>query len=129
MVMGNLVVDDSGVPTSVTDSQSSFVSISSFEPQWRETQQTVRLNEFIGFEFSRIHEIERVYTAYRNRVFYVWVVISEPDPKAHKRIYDREKAIIDEFSSFEFDFYLIFKDGQDIQDLVSGPVELAYQRP
>src|SRR5947207_3742628 len=66
---------------------------------------TTSLNEFIAFELSLVREVEYVYTAYRNAVFYVWIVVDQFEPEVRKRIYDREKAIIDEFSDFEFDFY------------------------
>ena len=37
---------------------------------------TIALNEFIGFEISLVPQVEAVFTAFRNEVFYVWVIVS-----------------------------------------------------
>ena len=50
------------------------------------------------------------------------------EPEVRKRIYDREKAIIDEFSDFEFDFYIVARTGRDVKELISESVTLAYGR-
>lgn len=37
---------------------------------------TTALNEFIAFEISLVSEVEAVFTAFRNEVFYVWVIVN-----------------------------------------------------
>ncbi len=87
-----------------------------------------RLNEFIGFELSLVSEIEYVFTAFRNAVFYVWVVLNQFEQGVRERIYEREKAIIDEFPMFEFDFYIISRMGRNARDLISESIELVYEK-
>jgi hypothetical protein len=65
------------------------------------------LNEFNALEISRVPEVEAVFTAFRNEVFYVWVIVSRFADDVRAKIYDRQRAIIDEFPTFEFDFYII----------------------
>jgi hypothetical protein len=89
---------------------------------------TIALNEFIGFEISLVPEVETVFTAFRNQVFYVWVIVSRFEEDVRAKIYDRQRAIIDEFSTFEFDFYIIAGLGRDPWELVSESVTLAFQR-
>ena len=89
---------------------------------------TTSLNEFIAFELSLVQEVEYVYTAYRNRIFYVWVVLYQFEQEVRERIYEREKAIIDEFSEFEFDFYIIARTDRDPNELISESLTLAYER-
>lgn len=89
---------------------------------------TIALNEFIGFEISLVPEVETVFTAFRNQVFYVWVIVNRFAADVRTSIYDRQRAIIDEFPTFEFDFYIIAGLGRDPWDLVSESVTLAFQR-
>jgi hypothetical protein len=90
--------------------------------------QTSALNEFIAFELSLVPEVEFVFTAFRNDVFYVWVIVDKFEEEVRGRIYGREKDIIDEFQGFEFDFYIIARLGRDVWDLVSEEINLAYQK-
>jgi len=90
--------------------------------------QTKRLNEFIALELSCVGEVEYVFSAFRNKVFYVWVLLDRFERAVRDKIYEREKLIIDEFSMFEFDFYLISRMGMDPGDLLSGSIELVYNR-
>ncbi len=89
---------------------------------------TSALNEFIAFELSLVPEIEFVFTAFRNSVFYVWIVVDKFEEEVRERIYERERAIIDEFTTFEFDFYIIARLGRDVWDLVSEDIRLAFER-
>jgi hypothetical protein len=89
---------------------------------------TIALDEFIAFEISLVPEVEAVFTAFRNEVFYVWVIVSRFAADVTARIYDRQRAIIDEFPTFEFDFYIIAGLGRDPWDLVSESVKLVFQR-
>ena len=82
----------------------------------------VDLREFIAFEFSLVPEVECVFTAFReNQIFYAWIVINEFDWETRKGIYDRQLAIIDEFSMFEFDFYIVARTGRRLDDIVGDP--------
>lgn len=89
---------------------------------------TRRLNEFVGIELSLVPDVEYVFTAFRNKVFYIWIVIDRFESQVRERIYDREKAVIDEFTMFEFDFYILSRQGRKVGDLVSESIELVFDR-
>lgn len=90
--------------------------------------QTKCLKEFIALELSSVAEVEYVFSAFRNKVFYVWVLLNRFENEVRERIYDREGLVIDEFPMFEFDFYLISRMGRDPGELVSESIELVYDR-
>jgi hypothetical protein len=89
---------------------------------------TIRLNEFVALELSLVPEVEYVFTAFRNNAFYIWVVTELFERETREHIYEREKAIIDQFTMFEFDFYIVSRLGRQVRDLISESVELVFDR-
>ena len=92
---------------------------------------TSDLRDFIAFEFSLVPQVEYVFTAFReNQVFYAWIVVDEFETSVRASIYARQRAIIDEFPMFEFDFYIIARMGRSLDDLVGGgdSMHLTYAR-
>lgn len=89
---------------------------------------TKRLNEFIALELSAVEEVEYVFTAFRNNVFYIWVLLDRFEAQVRNKIYEIEMEVIDEFPMFEFDFYLIASGGNDARELISGSIESVYCR-
>ena len=92
------------------------------------SSRTHSLNWYIGNLMSEVSLVERVYSAYRNHVSYTWIVIETRDQDALQQIYQREKAIIERFPEFEFDFYVLYRGGQSIESMISGEVELVFSR-
>lgn len=88
---------------------------------------TDTLNVFIAERMSEVGKVERVYANYKAQIFYTWIVIEERDREVQKAIYEREKRIINRFSDMRFDFYIIYRSGEDPDTIVSG-VELVYDR-
>ena len=91
---------------------------------------TADLREFIAFEFSLVPEVEYVFTAFReNQIFYAWIVTDKFEDSVRDQIYEREQAIIDEFSMFDFDFYIIARMGRSLDDLIGDDsMHLTYAR-
>lgn len=91
---------------------------------------TTGLQYFIAFEFSLLPEVAYVYTALRdNDVYYVWIVVDEFSRAVREKAYQRQRSIIDEFPTFQFDFYIIGLSGQSIDDLIGdGSMHLTYER-
>lgn len=87
-----------------------------------------RLNEFIADEISRVSDIDYIFTAFRNNVFYVWILLERFETAVRESIYEREKLVIDEFPMFDFDFYIVATEKQNPEDLISGSVELVYEK-
>lgn len=75
-----------------------------------------------------MEEVEYVFTAFRNNVFYVWVLFDRFEAQVRKMIYEIEMEVIDEFPVIEFDFYLIASGGSDVRELISGSIESVYCR-
>jgi hypothetical protein len=97
---------------------------------------TSSVNAYVAFQLSLVPEVERVYTAFRdNRVFYVWIVVGRWEREVRQRIYERQEAIIDEFTDesseqeCSFDFYIVPREGERVEDLISQSIDLAYVRP
>lgn len=91
---------------------------------------TSDINQFIAFQFSVVPEVECVYTAFReNHVFYVWIVIDRWEKEVRRRIYQQQQAVIDQFPEFCFDFYIVPREGERVEDLISQSIDLAYVRP
>jgi hypothetical protein len=72
--------------------------------------------------------VERVYSKYRSNVFYTWVVVEDRDQTALEKIYEREKAIIERFPEFEFDFYVLYRKGQSVDTMISGDIDTVFIR-
>ena len=92
------------------------------------TKSTDSLNKFIALRMSEVPNVERVYSKYSDNVFYTWTVIEKRDKEVLRQIYQRQKGVIRRFGDFGFDFYVIYRDGADINSLLSGDLELVYER-
>ena len=103
-------------------------------PAWQECSETrsvitSNLNEYIAFEFSLVPEIKQVFTALQNNnVLYTWIVVDCFDDDVRHKIYNRQEAIIDDFTDFDFDFYVIARMGRETTDLFDSSVKLIYQK-
>jgi hypothetical protein len=72
--------------------------------------------------------VERIYSKYRSNVFYTWVVVEDRDQTTLEKIYEREKAIIERFPEYEFDFYVLYRKGQSVDTMISGDIDLVFIR-
>ena len=85
------------------------------------------VDDFLVDQFSRLPEVNYVYSEQDGHVFYVWVVLKDSDEGAVDRVLDAEERVIREFQNFEFDFNVIFQMGRDVGELIS-PAEPLFQR-
>lgn len=92
------------------------------------SSRTHSLNRFIASCLAGVEAVERVYSAYRGRVFYTWVVVPERDRETLREIYRRQRQVIDRFPEFEFDFYVLYKKQHSVSDMVSIDIELVFNR-
>jgi len=86
---------------------------------------TSNLKDFIAAGFASIEEVERVYTVRRPRedVIYVRVVLQGDDRNLRKKVYAKEREIIDAFEIFEFDFGIASS-----LDSIDPTLELVYKK-
>lgn len=91
--------------------------------------QTVSLREFLAHEMSLVKEVEAVLTAREGNVLHVCTVVNESSPEIRVRIFERERSIIDEFDSLEFDFNVIARHGRDLQAVADdSALDLTFSR-
>lgn len=97
-------------------------------PHTQISSRTHSLNQYIGSLLAQVSMVERVYSKYRSNVFYTWVVVEDRDQTSLEKIYEREKAIIERFPEFEFDFYVLYRKGQSVDTMISGDIDLVFIR-
>lgn len=88
----------------------------------------VRPEDFIWLELSIVAEVERVFVERRGNAFQVMTIVNDRSPELRKRIFAREKAIIDEWSQYEFDFDILTRMNYDLKDLVTTYDKPSYAR-
>jgi len=92
-------------------------------------QQTISLRESLARELSLVPEVEAIFSTRHGSVLYVWTVVNNFDPTVRAAIYEREKALIDAFGGFDFDFDIIARRGRDIETLAKdGSLDVAFRR-
>src|SRR3990170_8331086 len=64
------------------------------------TNRTHSLNNFIATKMAEVLPVERVYSAYRERVFYTWIILPDREQATLREIYTRQQEIIDRFPEF-----------------------------
>ena len=75
-----------------------------------------------------IPEIERVFVERRGDAFQVMTVVNDRSVDLRKRIFAREKAIIDELPQCEFDFDILTRMNHKLDDLVTVSDKPSYAR-
>ena len=93
------------------------------------TMPTLELKDSIAFGIGAIPDVEAVFTLRHDNVFYIWTVVDQSEPEIRSRIYEREKQIIDQYASLDFDFNIVASRGRKPQELIGDPAaELTYVR-
>ena len=89
----------------------------------------VSLTDFVSFDLSLVDEVETVFTGRHDNIFYLWIVVDTFDRTVREKIYEHERAIVDEFSSCEFEFNIISRRGRPLDELIcDASLELTYAR-
>ena len=89
------------------------------------------LKESVAFSIGySVSEVEAVFALLNdNHVLHVWAVVPEHDSSVYRKIYAKEKEIIDQFGHLDFDFNIVPSYGRDPRSLISDPdVHLTYLR-
>jgi hypothetical protein len=110
---------------SATDTQSGKISTT------REGSMSADLKDSVAFEIGySVPEVQAVFAVLeKNRVLHVWAVVPEHDRTVYRKIYAKEKEIIRQFASLDFDFNILSSRGRDPKTLISDPeAQLAFVR-
>ena len=90
---------------------------------------TVSVREFIAHELALVEEVEAVLTARQDNEFHIWTVVNEFDGDIRNKIYEREKAIIDEFGNFHFDFNILSRRGRSFSEIIhDSALDVTFRR-
>lgn len=84
--------------------------------------------DFIWLELSIVGEVERVFVERRGNAFQVMTVVNDRSPELRKRIFAREKEIIEEMPQYEFDFDILTRMNHKLDELVSTGDKPSYTR-
>jgi hypothetical protein len=86
---------------------------------------------FIGYELSLIPEVRRVLVRRdtpESTELDVVIFVTSKDAALRSRIYDRERAIMDELTGLEFDFHIFAHEGGNFAELINETGELAFEK-
>ena len=76
-----------------------------------------------------VEEVEAVMTAREANVFHICAILTESTPEIRKLVFERERAIVEEFPNYEFDFDVIPRHGRELRALAeSTAMELTFCR-
>jgi hypothetical protein len=92
------------------------------------TKLIIKPEDFIWLELSMVPEVERVFVERKGDAFQVVTVVNDRSPELRRRIFAREKAIIDGLPQYEFDFDLFTRMNYNLEDLVSTCDKPSYAR-
>jgi hypothetical protein len=87
------------------------------------------VQDSIATGIGSVPDVEAVFALRQDQGFRVWIVVRDSAPEVRRRIYEKEKRIIDDYSCFDFDFNIVASRGRDARTVVADPAaELAYSR-
>jgi hypothetical protein len=92
------------------------------------TKLVIRPEDFIWLELSMVPEVERVFVERRGDAFQIMTVVNDRSVELRKRIFARERAIIDELRQYEFDFDIFTRLNHKLEDLVTISDKPSYAR-
>lgn len=100
--------------------------------QLRASQSMLRLvvkpEDLIWLELSLVAAVERVFVERHGSHFEVMSVVNDRDDTLRKKIFAREKAIIDALPHYGFHFSILTRMNYDLKDLISDFDKPAYVR-
>jgi hypothetical protein len=86
---------------------------------------------FIALEYSSCKEVECVCVDHpeeRGNEYSVITIVNERDPELRQMIYLRERAVMDAFPEFDFNFRIISRMNRNLSDVINAVGKVAYQR-
>jgi hypothetical protein len=69
--------------------------------------QPMSVKQYISQELALEKDVEAVLLWRDGKLFHIWTVANNPDTETRKRIFEREKAVIDKVEDYDFDFNII----------------------
>jgi hypothetical protein len=78
----------------------------------------VRYNVAFQIGYS-VPEVQAMFTQLEGRILRVWTIVPERQEDVYRKIYAKERALIEAFDGMEFEFNIIPSIGRNPKDVVS----------
>lgn len=79
----------------------------------------------VALQIAGVPEVQAVFTTEygreNGRVFFVWTVVPDRKYEVYRRIYEKEREIIEAHAPLQFDFTIMPSRGRDPRTLISDP--------
>ncbi|HKZ42707.1 MAG TPA: hypothetical protein VJ044_17220 [Candidatus Hodarchaeales archaeon] len=85
------------------------------------------LKKFVARQIASVPEVEYIYCQREEHAYFVWILINKLDQNVRKKIYAKQREIIDLFSEEIFDFYIVARLDTPADTVITGP-ELVYKK-
>ena len=114
--------DVDGVPCQFSTDQTVKTEVSSML--------SADLRDTVAFDLGySIPEVQAVFVLSQDKTLYVWSVVPERDHSVYRKIYAKEKDIIEQFDGVDFEFNIVSSRGRDPRTLISASeAQLAFTR-
>lgn len=90
---------------------------------------SIRVESLISSRLALVPDVESVWKSREGRVFYVWSVVNHSSADVRRRVYEKEREIIDELQEYEFDFSIFARRDRDSDRLfMDRNLQLAFSR-
>ena len=80
-------------------------------------------------QLAHVEEVAAVVVATEGKVLRVCIVVKQSSPEIRRRVFERERVVIEDFPEYEFEFDIVTLRDLDIRSLADDPnLELAFVR-
>lgn len=86
------------------------------------------LGQYISKNIAQVREVEYIYIYEEEKSITVYSIINELDRKIRHKIYDYQKKIMSSLPEFIFDFYVVARQDQTINNIAPSDFKITYKR-
>ena len=86
------------------------------------------LGQYISKNIAQVREVEYIYIYEEAKSITVYSIINKLDRKVRHKIYDYQKKIMSNLPEFIFDFYVVARQDQSINNIAPSDFKIIYKR-
>lgn len=86
------------------------------------------LYKYISDNIAQVREVEYIYIYEEAKSITVYSIINKLDRKVRHKIYDYQKKIMSNLPEFIFDFYVVARQDQTINNIAPSDFKIIYKR-
>lgn len=87
-----------------------------------------QLQHVVAALIGSIPEVEAVLTGREDSLMRVWTVVSDASREVRRKVYGKEREVIDSHEPFDFEFRVFSSRGRDARSFLAETMTLSYQR-